>query len=72
MTDPKQARTGGAGSKPRQKQDNPETDQPAPERRAKWLSEGLRKLYDEDVGAPIPDSFVALLDQLERQEREKK
>ena len=66
MTDPKQPRTGGAGSKPRSKQDDPAAD-----RRAKWLSEGLRKLYEEDAGAPIPDSFLNLLDQLERQERKK-
>lgn len=71
MTDPKQPRTDGAGSKPRRKQDSPATNPPAPERRAKWLSEGLRKLYDDDVSAPIPDAFVNLLDQLERKEREK-
>lgn len=66
MTDPKQPPTGDTGGKPRQKRDDPATD-----RRAKWLSEGLRKLYDQDVGAPIPDNFVDLLDQLERKERDK-
>ena len=34
--------------------------------RNEWLSRGLRRLYDDTVRDPIPDTFRQLLDELDR------
>jgi hypothetical protein len=36
-----------------------------------WLSRGLRNLFQDTVSEPIPESFLTLLEELERAEREK-
>jgi hypothetical protein len=51
----------------------------SPKRRAaavpqqqEWLRRSLKKLYEDTVQDPIPDSFVELLEELDRKEREGK
>jgi len=44
----------------------------ADEKQQEWLRRSLKKLYEDTAQDPIPDSFVALLEELDRKEREGK
>ena len=37
-----------------------------------WLRRSLKKLYEDTAQDPIPDTFIALLEELDRKEREGK
>ena len=37
-----------------------------------WLRRSLKKLYEDTAQDPVPDSFIELLEELDRKEREGK
>ena len=43
-----------------------------PRRRGDWLGRGLKKLYQDTLNDPIPDSFLNLLEELDRKDKESK
>lgn len=66
---------------------NPETGQPVPPQQGRagakpgrksmhdqqdWLRSSLKKLYDDTAKDPIPETFLTLLEELDRKERESK
>lgn len=40
-------------------------------RRRDWLARGLKKLYEDTLNDPVPDSFLHLLEELDRKDKEK-
>ncbi|MGD9536856.1 MAG: NepR family anti-sigma factor [Alphaproteobacteria bacterium] len=44
----------------------------ADEKQQEWLRRSLKKLYEDTAQDPIPDSFIELLEELDRKEREGK
>lgn len=67
-----------AANEPQHTSDSPPTGSPvrrataASAEQQEWLRRSLKKLYEDTAQDPIPDSFIALLEELDRKEREGK
>jgi hypothetical protein len=53
---------------PAEKQD---AERPTSGEPGQWLSRSLRRIYDETLQEPIPDSLRGLLEELERRDKAK-
>jgi ABC-type uncharacterized transport system YnjBCD substrate-binding protein len=47
------------------------TEKPAEGTKYDWMGPSLRRMYDDVLNEPIPDSFVELLKQLHEQQKKK-